>query len=87
MAVPALGNPDHVVSVSIDFPSNSQQETPFHFMACDYYGANWGSRRDHLRDVPWEDIFKACARYFLRNLYFSPNGSPPKTRKDVFYFI
>ena len=31
--------------------------------------------------------FKACARYFLSNLYFSPNDSPPKTMKNVFYFI
>ena len=88
MAAPALWNPDHVVvSVSTDFRSNSQQDTPIHFMACDYSGANWGSRGDHLRDVPWEDNFKACAHYFLRNLYFSPNGSPSKTMKDVFYFI
>ena len=32
-----LGNSDHVVvSVSIDFPSNSQQDTPFHRTAYDY---------------------------------------------------
>ena len=30
MAFPPLGNSDHVVSVSIDFPSNSQQDAPFH---------------------------------------------------------
>ena len=40
MAFPPLINSDHVVvSVSIDFPSNSH----------------------HLRDVPWEDIFKLGA--------------------------
>ena len=30
---------------------------------------------------------KACVRYFLRNVYSSPNDSPSKTMKDVFYFI
>ena len=34
MAFPPLGNSDHVVvSVSIDFPTNSQQDTPFHRIA------------------------------------------------------
>ena len=37
MAFRPLGNSDHVVvSVSIDFPSNSQQDTPFHRTAYDY---------------------------------------------------
>ena len=31
--------------------------------------------------------FKACVRYFLSNFYFSPNDSPSKTMKNVFYFI
>ena len=36
MAFPPLGNSDHVVvSVSIDFPINSKQDTPFHRMAYD----------------------------------------------------
>ena len=46
MVFPPLGNSDYVVSVSIDFPSYSQQDALFH---------------DHLRDVPWEDIFKLSA--------------------------
>ena len=50
-----------VVSVSIDFPSNSQRDAPFHYMAYDYSRADWGSLCDHLRDVPWEDIFKLGA--------------------------
>ena len=59
MAFPPLGNSDHVVvSVSIDFPINSKQDTPFHRMAYDYSRADWDGLRDHLRDVPWEDIFK-----------------------------
>ena len=36
MAFPPSGNSDHVaVSVSIDFPSNSQEDAPFHHIACD----------------------------------------------------
>ena len=27
----------------------------------DYSGADWDGLRDHLRDVPWEDIFKLSA--------------------------
>ena len=62
MAFPQLGNSDHVVaSVSIDFPINSKQDTPFHRVAYDYSRADWDGLRDHLRDVPWEDIFKLSA--------------------------
>ena len=53
MAFPPLGNSDHVVvSVSIDFPTNSQQDAPFHRIAYDYSRADWDGLRDHLRDVP-----------------------------------
>ena len=59
MAFPPLGNCDHVVvSVSIDFPSNSQQDAPFHRIAYDYSLANWDGLCDHLRNVPWDDNFK-----------------------------
>ena len=62
MAFPPLGNSDHVVvSVSIDFPLNAKQGTPFHRMAYDYSRADWDGLRDHLRDVPWEDVFKFSA--------------------------
>ena len=62
MAFPPLGNSDHVVvSVSIDFPTNSKQDAPFHHIAYDYSRAYWDSLRDHLRDVPWEDICKLGA--------------------------
>ena len=54
MAFPPSGNSDHVVSVSIDFPSNSQQDAPFHHIAYDYSRADW-------RDIPLEDIFKLGA--------------------------
>ena len=62
MAFPPLGNSDHVVaSVSIDFPINSKQDTPFHCMAYDYSRGDSEGLCDHLRDVPWEDIFKLSA--------------------------
>ena len=61
MAFPLLGNSDHVVvSVSMDFPTNSR-DAPFHRIAYDYSRADWDGLRDHLRDVPWEDIFKLGA--------------------------
>ena len=59
MAFHPLRNSDHVViSVSIEFPSNSQWHTPFHHIAYDYSHADWDGLCDHLRDVPWEDIFQ-----------------------------
>ena len=64
MAFPPMGNSDHVVVlVSMDFLSNSIGDAPFHHIAYDYFHADWDGLRDHLRDVPWEDIFKltACA--------------------------
>ena len=41
--------------------SNSQQDVPFHCIAYDYSRADWDGLRDHLRDVPWDDIFKLGA--------------------------
>ena len=62
MIFPALGSSDHVVvSVSIDFPTNSQWDTPFHCIAYDYSCADWDGLHDHFRDVPWEDIFQLGA--------------------------
>ena len=62
MAFRPLGNSDHVVvSVSIDFPINSKQDTPFHRVAYDYSCADLDGLCDHLRDVRWEDIFKLGA--------------------------
>ena len=61
MALPLLRNSDHVVSVSIDFPSNSQQDAPFHCIAYDYFHVDWNGLLDHLRDVLWEDINKLSA--------------------------
>ena len=61
MAFPLLGNSDHVVSVFVDFPSNSQQDSQFHCIAYDYFHTDWDGLHDHLRDVQWEDIFKLGA--------------------------
>ena len=62
MAFPPSGNSDDVVvSVSIDFPINSKQDTSFHCVAYDYSCADWDGLPDHLRDVPWDDIFKLSA--------------------------
>ena len=62
MAFPPLWNSDQVVvSVSIDFPSNSQQDFPFHCIAYDYSCAHCDGLYAHLRGVPWEYIFKLSA--------------------------
>ena len=62
MAFPPLGNSDHVVvSVSIDFPSDSQWDAPFHCIASDYFCADWDGLCGYLRDVPWENSVKLGA--------------------------
>ena len=58
MAFPLLGNSDRVVvSVSINFPSNSKWDVLFHGIACDYSRGAWDGLRENFRDVPWESIF------------------------------
>ena len=62
ISLPPFRNSDHViVSVSIDFPTNSKQDALFHHIAYDYSCADWDSLCDHFRDVPWGDIFKLSA--------------------------
>ena len=62
MAFPPLENYDHVVvSASIDFPSYSQRDDPFHRIAYDYSRADCDGLCDHLRDTPWEGILKLSA--------------------------
>ena len=62
MVSPPLGNSDYaVVSVSIDFSSNSKRDAPFHRIAYDYSRADWDGLCDPLRYVPREDIFKLSA--------------------------
>ena len=62
MAFSPLGNSDHVVvSVSIDFPSYSEWDAPFHSIAYDYSHADCDGLPDHLRDFLWENVFKLSA--------------------------
>ena len=62
MTFPPLGNSDHVaVSVFIDFPADSKTDAPFLCTNYNYSRADWNDLRDHLRDVPWEDIFNLRA--------------------------
>ena len=57
-----LENYGHVfASVSIDFPSYSQRDVSFHCIAYDYSRADLDSLCDHLRDVPWQNVFKLSA--------------------------
>ena len=57
-----LGNSYHaVVSVFIDFPFSSKRDVPLYHIIFDYSHVDWGCTLDHLRDVPWEDIFKPSA--------------------------
>ena len=58
MDFPSLGNCDHlVVSVSVDFSSNSKWDALFHGIIYDYSYADWDGLCDHLRDASL-DIFK-----------------------------
>ena len=58
MALPPLENSDLIsVLISTDFLLYSQQDVQFHRIAYDC----WGSLCHHLRDVPWQDIFKLSA--------------------------
>ena len=62
VAFPPLQNSDDaVVLVSIDFLSKSKKDASFHHKAYDYSCPDWDDLSDHLRDVPWEEIFKVCA--------------------------
>ena len=50
MTFPPLENSDHiVVSVSINFPSNSQRDAPFYRIIYDYSRADWDGLSDHLK--------------------------------------
>ena len=62
MAVPPLGNADHVVVlVSIEFPIKSIQDAPFHLLAYDYSCDDQDGLRHHFRDAPLGDLFKLSA--------------------------
>ena len=50
-----------VVSVYTSFLSNSKWDPPFYYIAYDFSSADSDGLHDHLRDVPWENIFKLSA--------------------------
>ena len=58
MAFPPLGNSDHVVVFPLTFHHIHNGMPLFHRIAYDYSQADWDGLGDHLRDIPWEDIFK-----------------------------
>ena len=67
IAFSPLGNSDHVVvSVSIDFQSNSKGNPLFHSIFYNYC-VGWDDHCNHLRDIPCEDNFThgACAAWCL----------------------
>ena len=66
MAFPPLGNSNHVVvSVSIDFSSNSKRDSPFHQIAYNYSHVDFDGLHEHLRDVLWEGILELSALLLL----------------------
>ena len=55
---PPLGKcDDTVVSIDVKFVVKSINEHPRHRTVYSYSKADWDGLRDHLRDVPWLDIF------------------------------
>ena len=83
-----------VVSVSMNFPITSKQDDPIHRIAYDYSCADWGSLHDHLRDIPWEDIFKfsiSAAREFWErveveiNVYISHRKYQVKLHSSLWF--
>ena len=84
MTFPPMRNSDHViVSVSIDFPINSKQCASFHCVGYDESLADWDGLWDHLRDVPWDNIFNLMLQllvifvsvFSFKLLYISLIGS------------
>ena len=68
MTFPPFRISDHVVvSVSIDFPTNSKRDAPFYRITYDYSCADRDGLHDHFRDVLWDDIFKLNAPALLVN--------------------
>ena len=54
-------------SVSIDFPSNSQRDAPFHRIAKGYSHADWDGLRDNLRDIPCKKSLNSVLLLLLVN--------------------
>ena len=58
---------DVVVSASIAFPFNSQEDDSFLRMAYDYSRDDWGDVRHHLRDIPWGIFLNSALLLLLVN--------------------
>ena len=66
---PPLGRSDHiVVSVDVKFVVKSTNEHPYHRTVYSYSKADWDGLRDHLRDVPWSDIFSHDTTFAAKEL-------------------
>ena len=50
-----------ILIIIVVFPSNTQRDAPFHCIVYDCSWADWDGLRDHLRKVPWKNIFKLSA--------------------------
>ena len=72
-----------MVSVSIDFPSNSRWDALFHHIAYDYSHADWDGLHDHLRDVPWELGASAAATEFCEWVQFGIDVYIPHRKCQV----
>ena len=71
LSFPPLEISDHiVVSAYFDFPLNSKQNVPFHSIAFDYSHANWDALLDHLRNIPWEGVFKLSASAVTSGFFY-----------------
>ena len=90
MTFPPLGSSDHVVvSVSIDFLSNSNWDALFHCINYNYFRADWDGPCDHFRDALWKNIFKLCCLLQLikRKLLFAINFSKNFNLDDSGIFL
>ena len=83
MAFPPLVNSDHVVSAFTDFLSNSKRDASFHRIAYDYSCADWDGLHDHLRHIPWEDIFKLNASAAARKMQICKTAAIPSILKKI----
>ena len=57
-----------VVSVDVKFVVKSTNEHPYYRTVYSHDKAGWDGPRDHLRDVPWLDIFKHDATYASKKI-------------------
>ena len=88
---PPFGNSHHVVlTVPIDFLSNSKQNSTFHHIAHDYCRADWDGLQDHLRDVPWEAILilraSAAASEFCQSVQVGNNAYITNRKYQIIFY-